>query len=212
MLTLSVNGTLTPLFSHQSKKWVSISLFYIHNYGECVDNRSVWKIVHNFLMSTEFSFDTKVCRKSYLTQVRGVVSLVTHACWRHWWRWGGWPTWLASPFIGTFYVAWWRYIAGYVRNTVYHGLQKKEQFNTEQQHTNEGYSHRASALTFALTLTLTLERNTLVSIAPSTPSIDISINTMRQNSICFWTDPKASTLTSMWTSSVWTRLNCKLAH
>ena len=122
-------------------------------------------------------FRYKTVWKFYLTQVRRFVPLVTHACWRHWWRWGGWPTGLASPFIRAFCVAWWRYSAGYVRNTVYHGLQKKEQFNTEQQHTTEGLFTPSAALTFALTLALTLERNTLVSIAPSTPSIYISINT-----------------------------------
>ena len=182
------------------------------NYCECADNGSVWKIVHNLLMPTKIRFATRLPED--LT----------------WHKWGGssllWltrvdvtddvevvdPLDLRLPLLEHFALLDDVTLLDISAILFTMDYKRKNSFNTKQQHTTEGYSHRASVLTFALTLALTLERNTLVSIAPSTPSIDISINTMRQNSICFWTDPKASTLTSMWTSSVWTRLNCKLAH
>ena len=43
------------------------------------------------------------------------------------------------------------------------------------------YSHQASALSLTLTLPLMFDRNTLMPIAPFTPSISISVNTNIEN-------------------------------
>ena len=43
------------------------------------------------------------------------------------------------------------------------------------------YSHRESALTITVILSLILDRNTLISIAPFTPGISISVNTNVKN-------------------------------
>ena len=56
------------------------------------------------------------------------------------------------------------------------------------------YSHRVSALTFALMIALTLKRSILVSIALFTPNISVSVKTNVKIENGFLVDPKTSML------------------
>ena len=135
------------------------------------------KIVHNFLMSTEFRFDTRLYE-----------SLTWH-------KWGGssllWltrvdvtddvevvdPLDLRLPLFEHFALLDDVTLLDISAILFTMDYKRKNSFNTKQQQTTKGLFTPSAALTFALTLALTLERNTLVSIAPSTPSISININT-----------------------------------